>query len=710
MADVLVLRGAEALRTVSFHNNDRKRFRRRTLSEMAEPGLAALAGGTSLPVAPPTNKFDDTLTDSEVALTPEDASSGVGSSGSDNGGGNGGAGQQEHQDAGVAVADTPTLDPTTTTTTTTTTKASGAGSDTPTTTASKSPRYDLSRHASFSGSSSYQEDWDIPPLDRLTVLDLLDNFALPQQLEKLSKGISAQTRKLRNKSRDALKSRSRGARVRMVEEWRHRVPSAEEQLDRYRARMRASVETLGRQWNDTKVITMREKVAFICGVLNIFVSGYLIGGYPQYMHLWYTAQILYFMPIRFYTYHRRGYHYFLADLCYFVNLLLVLSLWVFPHSRRLFVATYCLAFGNNAVAIVMWRNSLVFHSFDKVTSLFIHVMPCATLHCLVHLVDPALQQQRFPAVYAIQHRAAGSSYDNVASMLAWSSIPYAVWQLTYYFFITVRRREKIAAGRPTSFTWLRRSYSKTWIGRLVLALPDVLQEPAFMLIQYSYAVLTMLPCPIWFRYRWAGSAFLMFVFTWSIYNGATYYIDVFGTRFQKELEAMKQEVAKWHSAESLAGSGGGGGGGGDNVSTGGDGNGNGDDLAAVANPHDLVESAPPELETSSEVGEHEKNGGGSGRHGGVDGASPSVVPLLDEALEEAVLHSDNGDGEDDDDIDDDNSNSSSIISGKGGGDDTSKREPVADPGAASAAAAMATATMTGTDWDMGAKEVARRRL
>src|SRR4051812_48389313 len=53
----------------------------------------------------------------------------------------------------------------------------------------KSPR--LSRNPSFSGSSSFHEDWDaFPPLDRLTVLDLLDGFTLPQQLEKIQKGIS----------------------------------------------------------------------------------------------------------------------------------------------------------------------------------------------------------------------------------------------------------------------------------------------------------------------------------------------------------------------------------------------------------------------------------------------------------------------------------------------------------------------------------------
>jgi hypothetical protein len=72
-----------------------------------------------------------------------------------------------------------------------------------------------------------------------------------------------------------------------------------------------------------------------------------------------------------------------------------------------------------------------------------------------------------------------------------------------------------------------------------------------MMIQYLYALLTMTPCPIWFWYRRWSAAFLVVVFIWSIYNGATYYIDVFGKRFQKELEQLKKDVAKWQSSPDM---------------------------------------------------------------------------------------------------------------------------------------------------------------
>jgi hypothetical protein len=184
-----------------------------------------------------------------------------------------------------------------------------------------------------------------------------------------------------------------------------------------------------------------------------------------------------------------------------------------------------------------------------VCSLFIHIMPPVALHCLVHLTPAEMLRERFPAVYDIKFSKPGSpNHYSLLSMMLWATVPYMIWQLTYHFFITVRRAEKIAAGRPTSFTWLRRSYAKTWIGKFVISLPESLQAPAFMTIQYIYALLTMIPCPIWFRYRWASGIFLTGLFVWSIHNGATYYIDIFGKRFQKELEELKKDVARWQAS------------------------------------------------------------------------------------------------------------------------------------------------------------------
>ena len=269
-----------------------------------------------------------------------------------------------HDSLSPEIARTSTTD---SATSSTSTGSPNPGAETPAFSSTPPSPETLSRNPSFSTKAGYQDDWEaFPPIERLTIFDLFDNLALPQRLENWQSKLTAQTERVR-RQREKFAFSGRNAKDRVVEEWRRRLPPPDEQLDKYRKRMRDSVERLGTRWNDTKAVTAREKLSFIAGVLNVFISGYLIGAHPEYFYYWFTSQLFYFMPVRYYTYHQRGYHYFLADMCYFVNLLLLLTIWVAPQSKRLLISTYCLAFGNNAVAIAMWRNSMVFHSLDKVT-------------------------------------------------------------------------------------------------------------------------------------------------------------------------------------------------------------------------------------------------------------------------------------------------------------------------------------------------------
>jgi len=122
------------------------------------------------------------------------------------------------------------------------------------------------------------------------------------------------------------------------------------------------------------------------------------------------------------------------------------------------------------------NSSSVTHNSEKVVSLFIHIMPPVVLHTLLHLLPKEYAHEHYPAI------------QEVTSLGFWrgfwiSSLVHTIWQGWYYYFIMVRRREKIAAGRPTSFTWLRRSYAKTWIGKWVNGLPEPVQPFAFMAVQ-----------------------------------------------------------------------------------------------------------------------------------------------------------------------------------------------------------------------------------
>ena len=104
-------------------------------------------------------------------------------------------------------------------------------------------------------------------------------------------------------------------------------------------------------------------------------------------------------------------------------------------------------------------------------------MPCATLHVLVHLIPKQMQLEKFPAIHTIKYSAPDApEHYTLKDMVIWATLPYAVWQISYHFMITVRKRAKIAAGRPTSFTWLRKSYAGNFLGKFVLSFPDAYQS------------------------------------------------------------------------------------------------------------------------------------------------------------------------------------------------------------------------------------------
>lgn len=302
-------------------------------------------------------------------------------------------------------------------------------------------------------------------------------------------------------------------------------------------------ESLNRRLNkfDTAVqeslqSSATEKAFYAFAVFLIAAGGFIIGKYPIYFPLFHSVIFCMLIPIRFYSYFKLDYQYYLADLCYYVNLLLMLFLWVFPHSKSLFMSVFSLTFGTLSFAVITWRNSLVLHLIEKTTSSFIHIMPPLTMFVLVHETPTEYIAQHYPAVSSLQN------WNFFYGILS-TSVYYTIWQVSYHYFITVRRREQIAKGRVTSFTFLKQKQSKSVLGKFVNSLPYTwMQVAAFTLIQFFYQILTMLPCPIWFRHKHLCGTFVTFIFTWSAYNGATYYIEVFGKRFEKEVRHLRSEI------------------------------------------------------------------------------------------------------------------------------------------------------------------------
>ncbi|GME93155.1 unnamed protein product [[Candida] boidinii] len=157
------------------------------------------------------------------------------------------------------------------------------------------------------------------------------------------------------------------------------------------------------------------------------------------------------------------------------------------------------------------------------------------MYTITHQLPQDFKKKRFPGSVKLEEW-------NFYYGIFYTSILYFIWQSLYHYFITIKRAEKIKAGKVNSFEHLRKSYSKNWIGKFVNGLPEPYPVVAFTLIQYFYQLSTMILCPIFFKYNILASFFMSYIFIKASYNGATYYVDIYGKKLNKEVARLQQEI------------------------------------------------------------------------------------------------------------------------------------------------------------------------
>ena len=131
----------------------------------------------------------------------------------------------------------------------------------------------------------------------------------------------------------------------------------------------------------------------------------------------------------------------MLDFCYFMNLSVLVQTFLFPTSLAWYKANYVLCMGVLMNAIVVWQNSLVFHSIDKLTSIYIHVLPPLT----VHLYRWGLIES------SVIHPADQLS---LGDLVLWPSVLYITWQAAFLLLTEVILAEQLSRD-PTLVTSVR---------------------------------------------------------------------------------------------------------------------------------------------------------------------------------------------------------------------------------------------------------------
>lgn len=69
----------------------------------------------------------------------------------------------------------------------------------------------------------------------------------------------------------------------------------------------------------------------------------------------------------------------MTDFCYFCNAALCLLVFCYPDSKVFYYGCYVTCTGSLAGGILTFRNSMVYHHFDKLSDLTIHLLPLVTM-------------------------------------------------------------------------------------------------------------------------------------------------------------------------------------------------------------------------------------------------------------------------------------------------------------------------------------------
>jgi len=298
---------------------------------------------------------------------------------------------------------------------------------------------------------------------------------------------------------------------------------------------------------ETPQVKMIDKFSFTLGVLAIVFSEWCLLRKPNIFPSFYLGLMTLLLIWRYVDYKAQKYELFMLDFCYFVNASVMLQSLAFPDNRVWFDVNYVMCTGPVCMAIVVWHNSLVFHSLDKVTSYFLHVMPTLVVHGIRwNTIDNPLELD-------------GNSVLAWKTHLGYFLGAYFAWQITYTFLTGVVLADSLAKDpeRITSVRYLVRDKKNPLARSVVRQLnawgvlgdkqeldPDSnLAIAVFVVTQLVYTLMTSFHVRFLYQHYLASSVYIVTVFTVGVWNGASYYIEVFSKRYNLKFSDIKAAKA-----------------------------------------------------------------------------------------------------------------------------------------------------------------------
>ncbi|KAL4231054.1 hypothetical protein ACF0H5_008637 [Mactra antiquata] len=161
---------------------------------------------------------------------------------------------------------------------------------------------------------------------------------------------------------------------------KHWNESNNEMAEEYFQLEPSRVNTVSAPQKETPSRTV-EKCVYVFATLGVITLTHCVVWAHWILPYIYVIATPIFVTLKAMIYWKYKWQYFMIDFCYFANTLTFIYLWV-PDNSLLFQTVFALANGPVLIAAIMYRNSLVVHQHDKMTSCYIHLLPASLTYCL----------------------------------------------------------------------------------------------------------------------------------------------------------------------------------------------------------------------------------------------------------------------------------------------------------------------------------------
>ena len=306
--------------------------------------------------------------------------------------------------------------------------------------------------------------------------------------------------------------------------------------------------------------TLLAEYGFVFGVINLTFSSWLIGYAPWQYFIWFGVKNIVLLIARYITWVKKKWSFFLCDFCYVVNYLtfacfavcLLEAHWPSTFSLfatfnsygpMLFRIFFAWSTGVLAMAVALFRNSLVFHSFDHMCILAVHIGPPLVAYTFRWYSDKL--NESYPDTFYLNCDA--QKCDATATEIIWNPfLAYLiVWSIPYSLLMFVFFGEDLKKdGWVTMYSYYEKTlFPEGWEKNSPLprrwntnAKPMI-----YMLLHAIMSTATFFIAYLtWFNF-WLHTFYLCVLLIVSVWNGSTFYFQVMKKQLLKKLKVRSDQ-------------------------------------------------------------------------------------------------------------------------------------------------------------------------